>query len=267
MNQSNEIMHLDRAKRELALANSIDEVKEIHDRAEALRNYAKAADLSLEMQNLCAELRLRAERKAGELLKEEIKPGNPQLSSDSTIGKIKNLSDFGLSRYNSSTWQKIASIPEPEFENFLTEQKENKEEITTASALRLHYEINKEAEAKEEKERLDKMEIQDNSRIILGKMEDEIPKLEEGIADLILTDPPYGLGDTADIKFKGRASLSSPRGKWDYNVDFNTWISLMSRAMKDNGSIYMFVWDRLIGDALSAFGKFDFEIKNLITWF
>lgn len=58
------LTHFDRAKRELELASSIDEVKQIRDQAEALRQYARQQKLSLEMQNRCAEIKIRAERRA-----------------------------------------------------------------------------------------------------------------------------------------------------------------------------------------------------------
>lgn len=59
-------MHFNKARQELALATKIDEVKVIRDKFEALRAYAKQADESLEMQNNCAEIKIRAERRGGE---------------------------------------------------------------------------------------------------------------------------------------------------------------------------------------------------------
>ncbi len=70
MGHNNQLAHFKKAKRELALVTRIDEVKEIRDKAEALRAFSKQAGESLEMQNNCAEIKIRAERRAGELLKE-----------------------------------------------------------------------------------------------------------------------------------------------------------------------------------------------------
>jgi len=76
MSRSNgQLAHFRKAKRELALVTRIDEVKEIRDKAEALRAYSKQAGESLEMQNNCAEIKIRAERRAGELLRETDKNG------------------------------------------------------------------------------------------------------------------------------------------------------------------------------------------------
>ena len=107
----NALIHFDTARRELALAQSVDEVKEIRDRAEALRQYAKRAGKSLEMQNMCAEIKLRAERRAGELLKEQDKnPG--QLYRGCTMQprgeEPPKLSDIGINKWQSSRWQRIA---------------------------------------------------------------------------------------------------------------------------------------------------------------
>ena len=52
----------------LAEVCRVDEVKAIHDLAEAARVYARQARLGLEAQNDSAEIKLRAERRLGELL-------------------------------------------------------------------------------------------------------------------------------------------------------------------------------------------------------
>jgi len=62
------LAHFDRARLALEQASTIDEVRGIHDQAEALRTYARQSRQSREMQNRCAEITLRAERRAGELL-------------------------------------------------------------------------------------------------------------------------------------------------------------------------------------------------------
>ncbi len=57
MGQNNgQLAHFRKAKRELALVTRIDEVKEIRDKAEALRVHAKQAGESRVMSNNCAEI-------------------------------------------------------------------------------------------------------------------------------------------------------------------------------------------------------------------
>ena len=64
----NALVKLEGAVRMLAEAGTLEEVKNVHDIAQAAAEYARAARLGLEAQNSAAEIKLRAERKAGEML-------------------------------------------------------------------------------------------------------------------------------------------------------------------------------------------------------
>jgi hypothetical protein len=101
--ESSILTHFDRAKRELELAASVDEVKKIRDQAEALRQYARQQKLSLEMQNRCAEIKIRAERRAGDILSEMGKhPTGPSRGDRSHDGTDPpRLVDLGISNSKS----------------------------------------------------------------------------------------------------------------------------------------------------------------------
>ena len=146
MGQSNnQLAHLMKAKREPALVTRIDEVKEIRSKAEALRVYAKQAGESLEMQNNCAEIKIRAERRAGELLKES---GRKKGETDKKImfhdGTLSpTLKKLGIERKQSMRWQIIADIPERIFEQHVQETMaraktgDARAELTTVGVLKL----------------------------------------------------------------------------------------------------------------------------------
>lgn len=112
----------------LERASSLDEVKELRDQAEALRTYCEAAGMGLVMQNECAELKLRAERKAGEMLAALPKKANQHVAGDT-------LSQAGIARHQSSRWQRIASLPEGEFDAYIAETVTANRELTSAGAL------------------------------------------------------------------------------------------------------------------------------------
>jgi len=65
--KSRELAILDEARRLLMESGSLEDIKSVRDRAEAIRQYAQSAALGLELQNRAAEVKLLAERRAGEL--------------------------------------------------------------------------------------------------------------------------------------------------------------------------------------------------------
>ena len=135
-----QLVKLDAAKRALAEASTLEEIKEIRDKAEAIRQYVKAAGYSLENQNKAAETKLRAERKAGELLKqmEKNKGGQPSKKNyGHHVHSSPSLKDLGIHHKQSQRWQQIADLPEESFENKIEEVKQKYEELTQSIFLQL----------------------------------------------------------------------------------------------------------------------------------
>jgi hypothetical protein len=114
------------ACRALAACKAVDEVKNLLDKAEAMRLYGRMAkDKTLEMD--AAEIRMRAERRLGQMLTEQ--KASVGLSTGSRMaGKLPDgsavvandhrptLADAGISKDLSSRAQKMAAVPEAEFE-------------------------------------------------------------------------------------------------------------------------------------------------------
>jgi hypothetical protein len=119
--QTTQLVRYDAMVAAIAAAHRVDEVKEIRDRAIALRAYTRIAT----DQGSLAEIKARAERRAGELLR-----GMPkQAGARGTGKKVEStqvdptLRDLGITKDQSSDWQKIASIPEGRFEQVLAAKK------------------------------------------------------------------------------------------------------------------------------------------------
>jgi hypothetical protein len=121
---SGDLAKYNAAKQALAEAYRIDEVKDIRDKAVAMRMYAmQAKDRVLIDQ--ATEIRLRAERRAGQLLKEMGKnkgavPGKTGVKARPLLDATPKLSDLGINKSQSSRWQKLADIGEDEFEGVVT---------------------------------------------------------------------------------------------------------------------------------------------------
>lgn len=141
------------AKQAIAEYKTVDEVKDFRDKALAVEAYAKQAN-DYELERDAAIARVRAERKCGELLADmEKAKGNqntgvfggrkelpPKPSQDGTwtcvycgsgcfaawdychdckeprVRDPKTLAEMGITKDQSSKWQKLAKVPEEEFE-------------------------------------------------------------------------------------------------------------------------------------------------------
>ncbi|MGB6089503.1 MAG: DNA N-6-adenine-methyltransferase [Candidatus Binataceae bacterium] len=122
----------------LERATRVDEAKSIRDKATALRAYAASAK-DHEMEILASELRMRSERRAGEILITAKASGDVRLrggdqrrsrSSETTLS-LPTLADLGISRDESSKWQRIARLPVREFEAKITRLRERSGKMGT----------------------------------------------------------------------------------------------------------------------------------------
>ena len=96
-----QLVKWEKAKQAIIEAKSIDEVKDIRDKAEALKAYAKQHGESKEVQNDIAEIKIRAERRMGEMLKEidrhESGDGRPlKAFHDERLSAKPKLKDIGI---------------------------------------------------------------------------------------------------------------------------------------------------------------------------
>lgn len=147
------LIRYDAARKAIAAAHRVDEAKKIRDKAEAVRTYAKLAG-DLDMQNMAAEIRIRAERRAGQLLLEMEKnhgtrgAGRPRKDgtrvtwSNTSTTKAPKLEEIGITKDQSSKWQRLALlVDEGTFERALIQAREKNGELTNTALLREIREI------------------------------------------------------------------------------------------------------------------------------
>lgn len=154
--QNSRLIKYDAACHALAEAKAFDEVKDWSDKAAAMQEYAKQAkNKSLEVD--AAEIRIRAERRLGELLAEQKKTeglnrgGRPkEKTAPEQVGvSTPTLKDAGISHNLSSRAQKLASVPADEFEAEVSEWRERVEGENARVSARLEAAGDRQAKKEE----------------------------------------------------------------------------------------------------------------------
>jgi N6-adenosine-specific RNA methylase IME4 len=122
------------AHQALMLATTPTEAADIADKAEAARIYAKRVGAALPVINSATRLKLEAERKAGEIL-----AGMEMHKGGQGTGSITRpvLSDMGITKTQSSRWQRAATVPDDAFRKYVESADILDKEITTAGLLKL----------------------------------------------------------------------------------------------------------------------------------
>jgi len=131
------------ARKALTEAVMFDEVMNIRNVAEQAALYAKQAN-DTDLIQKATEIKVRAERKAGEMLRKAKDIGQradrgdthqqERMSDASTFAPT--LAEIGITRDQSSRYQKLAAMPDEHFETAVETAKASAGEVTTAFMLR-----------------------------------------------------------------------------------------------------------------------------------
>jgi hypothetical protein len=133
------LIRYEAARTALAEAHRVDEVKDIRDKAEAMAAYARQAKDS-ELIQYATEIKVRAERRCGELLATTEKNRGAQGIGTSALPASERtpptLAEMGLTHNESSRYQQLAAMPAEHFETAVATAKATAGEVTTAFMLR-----------------------------------------------------------------------------------------------------------------------------------
>jgi len=233
---------LNEIKTSIALCSNVKEAKALRDKAEAVRSYAKAAELGLDIQNNAAEIKIRAERRAGELLVEMEKHKGAATRSHDVTASPPKLDDLGISKMQSSRWQQEARVPEDTFVRHVVETKEAGKEVTTNGILRL-------AQEERRQERINEMSTA------------EFPK---GKYRVIYADPPWKYGSSGVITESdsyGRATRHYP------SMSIDELCQLPVKEMvEDNAVLFMWVTSPLLAECFPVIKAWGFTYKASFVW-
>lgn len=173
------LVKIDRAKFALSEARTLQDVKQVSAMADAARVYAKRVGASTEAINCAGEIKLRAERKLGELLKCSTK-NKGTLKQGPVVPKMNHgdlvptLSDSGITKKLSARSQNLACVPEVDFDEAIEKAKATGE-----------LNPNRVSSAMIRNDRTTK------TRNRLNRTASQQPERPEGVFDVIVMDPPW----------------------------------------------------------------------------
>jgi N6-adenosine-specific RNA methylase IME4 len=234
-----ELVRYDAARRALAEAHKVDEVKSMRDKAMAMQTYARQANDRSLIEH-ATDIRIRAEIRAGELLREMAKnqgavPGKTGSKARPVLDPTPKLSDLGISKTQSSRWQHLAELPKAERENKIERAKKKQRAALdgTAKVERAEMKAADEARVKALKP-------------VVGKFR------------TLVIDPPW---DYEWLSLAGRASpgyatmtheelLRLPVPKW----------------AEDNCHLYLWTTNNFMTRAVDLMRHWGFQHKTVLTW-
>ena len=265
----------DNAKNQLSQIKTIESGIDYLNKVKAIETWAKAEKKDAELQNMIAEQKIRTQRILGQLLKESqvSKHGMNQYNAESKDTTRQNLQSFGITKDQSSTFQKIASLPEEIFESEIATAKDEslkRVELTTSRVLTAakEYEQQKKKTDLKEKIRNERVLIKISENIKNGNSLEILETLEDGCIDIILTDPPYGIDYVSNRSIDENAITK--RGLLNDGKDeafdlLDKTCEILQRKTAVNSHLYFFC-------SWSVFSKFEaiiskyFTIKTPIVW-
>ncbi len=211
----------------------LDYLTDLHNQArgftECLR---KSEDQARKM--MCAQLRI--VRRIGEVLVQTVRPGNPQLSKDATIGRLPK----GVTRTESSKWQKLAAMPKDVFQEYLGDAR--KPSLNGALKHALRTGSNEEGE----------------TAVCCGSHDLEL-MIQRGVKfRTIYADPPWAYAN------------QGTRGSTDnhYNTMPTPEIAALpvEKLAADIAQLHLWATDAFLEDAFDIMKAWGFERKSTLIW-
>lgn len=234
----------DAAKKALAEAHRVDEVLKIRDKAETIRYALIQAKEAPEVVRQATQIKLRAERRAGQLLKDQPKNRGGgekgvgrrgMRSQGKTALSPSTYTNQGIDKRDASKWQKIAEIPEAKFEDFLVTMPD----LSTAAVVRLAKQASRE-------------------KTLKGIKESNLQESVTGKFPVLYADPPWQYSNSG---FDQSAASQYPTMPTNKICDLP-----IENLSTTNSVLFLWVTSPLLPDGLAVMGSWGFEYKTSMVW-
>lgn len=245
-----QLVRYEQARSALAEARSVDEVKDIRDKSEAMRAYARMAnDTQLEAD--ATELRLRAERRLGIMLSEQkrtvgLNTGARGIGTSAvpTENRTPTLAEVGIDKKLSARSQKIGGIGEQAFEAMIESVRDR---IADGGRVSLDIASTDKKERRAERER------------DLASRQAALPEKRYGV---IYADPEWRFEVYSRDTGMDRAA--------DNHYPTSSTEDICNRPVADIAAddCVLFLWATvpMLPDALRVMDAWDFQYKSHCIW-
>jgi N6-adenosine-specific RNA methylase IME4 len=252
----NALVRYEAARLALAEAHAVDEVKEVRDVGLALQAYARQSK-DTELIDRATDIRLRAERRLGEMLREQKETIGLATGGEHGGRKRKDgsreepsnprptLAEAGIDKKLSSRAQKLAALPPDDFEARVAAAK-----LEAVKSV----ELPRAARAAEKKERRTEREAE------LGRRQTTLPTKRFGV---LYVDPPWRFEVWS--RETGLENTSPDNHYPTLNVDAIKAIDVPSIVADD---AVMFLWTTvpLLPQSIETMSLWGFEYVSLFGW-
>ena len=230
----------ERAKQALAELRRVDEVKNIRDKAVAMQAYAKQAK-DFDLIEKATEVRIRAERRAGEILADMGERGERAKGGGDLRKELRpaTLSSLGVTNTESSRWQALARLDEDAFELRVAAMKR---QAVSPSAL------NKLDETERRKKRDDKLQG-------LAKA------LPEGKFSVIYADPPWRHDEPFDSSHSRGVENHYPTMTLE-----EIFALKVAEICADDCTLYLWATSPKLAECLKVIEAWGFEYRTNFVW-
>ncbi len=243
------LVHYEQARSALAEARSVDEVKDIRDKAEAMRAYARMAnDTQLEAD--ATELRLRAERRLGIMLSAakqagQLSRGQPpkNCTNEGQFSRV-TLDEVGIDRKLSSRSQKVGGIGEQAFEALIDNVRQR---IADGSRVSLDIASGDKKERRAERER------------DLATRQTALPDKRYGV---IYADPEWRF----EVYNRESGMDRSADNHYPTSVTDEICARPVTNIAADDCALFLWATVPMLPDALRVMAAWGFEYKSHCIW-
>ena len=253
---------LTKAGRMLAKVQNLGDATDLMSVAQAAQIYARKAKLGLDAQNKAAEIKIRAERLAGEFI-QKLERGQGK-RRDLTLGDVAQSSPYeealesaGASRRDASRWQLISAFPVESFEAEIEAAKDGGRELTTTRMVKAATAHQARAPKVEPDEELD----------IKGFGTRGIVRGEKGLKKLIRSDVRF---QTIYLDPPWSADNQGTRavvGNHDYTMSVDEIAELpVGELAAKRAHLHLWTTNAFLFDCKKLLGAWGFDYKGIFVW-